>query len=189
MDDLYQDLLDEGINNVTIISIGKSQYNSSNGNWTNGNSIPVLVDPSPYNTWSSWGANQRDLFFLDADGNYATDFNITTWNYDNIYDQISLIIGNTLDTKSIPKHSALLSAYPNPFNPSTNITFSIPQNSYSAISIYNISGRLIEILSQSYFQSGDYTLTWHAAEYASGIYFIKLDTEFNTLNQKLILIK
>jgi len=73
---------------VKIFAIGKSQYNSSNSNWTNGNSIPVMVDLSPYNTWSNWGAEQRDLFFLDADGNYHTDFNITTWNYNQVYNTI-----------------------------------------------------------------------------------------------------
>ena len=88
LDDLYQDLLDEGIDNVKIFAIGKSQYNSSNSNWTNGNSIPVMVDLSPYTAWSSWGAGQRDLFFLDADGNYHTDFNITSWNYNQIYNPI-----------------------------------------------------------------------------------------------------
>ena len=80
--------MDEGIDNVKIFAIGKSQYNSSNTNWTNGNNIPVMVDPSPYTSWSIWEAGQRDLFFLDADGNYITDFNITTWNYNLIYNTI-----------------------------------------------------------------------------------------------------
>ena len=65
-----------------------SAFSSNNGNWTNGNSIPVLVDPSPYNVWSNWGADQRDLFFLDLNGNYVTDFNISTWDYDRIYNTI-----------------------------------------------------------------------------------------------------
>ena len=41
-----------------------------------------------FNSWSSWGAEQRDLFFLDVNGDYHTDFNITTWNYNQIYDTI-----------------------------------------------------------------------------------------------------
>ena len=65
-----------------------SEFSSNNGNWTDEKSIPVLIDPSPYNTWSSWGAEQRDLFFLDLNGNYVTDFNITSWNYDEIYNTI-----------------------------------------------------------------------------------------------------
>ena len=85
---MYNDLIDDGIDNVKIIAIGKSQYESSNGNWVNNNDIPVVLDSSPYQTWGDWGASQRDLFFLDINGDYATDFNITTWNYDNIYDTI-----------------------------------------------------------------------------------------------------
>ena len=92
LDDLYQDLLDEGIDNVKVFAIGKSQYNSSNTNWTNGNSIPVLVDLSPNNIWTSWGANQRDLFFLNSDGDYVTDINITNWDYNQVYNQIKDIL-------------------------------------------------------------------------------------------------
>ena len=65
-----------------------SAFSSKNENWTNGNSIPVLVDPSPYNVWSNWGADQRDLFFLDLNGNYVKDFNITSWDYNEIYNTI-----------------------------------------------------------------------------------------------------
>ena len=65
-----------------------SAFSSSNGDWTNGNSIPVLVDPSPYDVWSNWSADQRDLFFLDSDGNYVKDFNISIWDYEKIYNNI-----------------------------------------------------------------------------------------------------
>ena len=77
---------------MQIIAIGMSSLSSSNGNWTNENSIPVLVDPSPYNTWSSWEAEQRDLFFLDSDGNYIIDFNISNWDYNQVYNQIKDIL-------------------------------------------------------------------------------------------------
>ena len=80
--------MDNGINNFQIITIGKSEYSSANGEWTNGNSIPVLVDSSPYNTWANWDSKQRDLFFLDSNGDYVTDYNISTWDYDKIYTTI-----------------------------------------------------------------------------------------------------
>ena len=70
------------------MAIGKSEYEDSNSDWTNENSIPVLVDLSPYETWTTWGASQRDLFFLDANGKYVTEFNISTWDYDKIYTTI-----------------------------------------------------------------------------------------------------
>ena len=173
---------------MKIVAIGKSQHSSNNSDWTNGNSIPVLVDLSPNNIWTSWGASQRDLFFLNSDGAHETHFNISSWNYDAVYDQIIDLI----QTMNIPFHAeypSLLNAYPNPFNPSTNVILSISHGSYSTISIYDMSGRYLETLSKSYFSPGSYTLIWNAAEYASGIYFIKLDTDIHTFSQKLILAK
>ena len=94
---LYQDLLDQDINNVQIIAIGKGQYNSYNNDWIEGNSIPIIIDPSPYALWTSWSASQRDLYFLDANGNYVEDFNITTWDYNKIYNSIINIISGCTD--------------------------------------------------------------------------------------------
>ena len=68
-----------------------SSFSNKNGNWTSGNSIPVLVDPSPYNVWTNWGADQWDLFFLDSNGNYVKDFNISTWDYDMVYNNILVL--------------------------------------------------------------------------------------------------
>ena len=82
---LYQDLLDQDINNVQIIAIGKGQYSADNSKWTTNNSIPIVTDPSPNNIWTTWGASQWDLFFLDSNGGYVTDFNINPWDYDKIY--------------------------------------------------------------------------------------------------------
>jgi len=73
---------------VKIIAIGKGQYSADNSKWTSGNSIPVVADPSPNNLWSSWGASQWDLFFLDSSGEYVTDFNINDWDYIKVYNQI-----------------------------------------------------------------------------------------------------
>ena len=49
--------------------------------------MPIVVDPSN-NLDTSWGASQWDVFFLDANGNYVTDFNIHDWDYDKVYSQI-----------------------------------------------------------------------------------------------------
>ena len=88
MNALYSDLLDEGIDNVKIIAIGKGQYSADNSNWTDDNTIPVVNDPLPNDTWTNWDASQWDLFFLDSNGNYVVDFNINTWDYDAIYNTI-----------------------------------------------------------------------------------------------------
>ena len=88
LDALYQDFINEGIHNVRIIAIGKGQYSGHNSNWTEGSLIPIVADPSPNTLWTSWGASQWDVFFLDSSGEYVTDFNIKDWDYNKVYDQI-----------------------------------------------------------------------------------------------------
>ena len=100
MNALYQDLLNQDINNVQIIAIGKGQYSSDNSDWTGDNTIPVVNDPSPNDIWMNWGASQWDLFFLDTNGNYVEHFNITTWEDNKIYNSIMNIISGCTDTDS-----------------------------------------------------------------------------------------
>ena len=96
---------------------------------------------------------------------------------------------NSLNITSHTGKISLLSAYPNPFNPVTNVIFSLAQGSNSIISVYDIGGRYLETLSKSYYSPGTYTLTWSATKYPSGIYLVRLDNDFTTLIQKLILTK
>ena len=200
LDELYKDLLAANIDNVKIVAIGREEFSSNNGDWTNGKNIPVLVDPSPYNTWSNWEAYQRALFFLDAAGDFITHFSITPWDYggniysnDLVYIQINSIIendtDNALNIHSHPENISLLNAYPNPFNPSTNIIFTISKSSNSLISVYDMGGRYLETLSKSYSAPGSYTMTWNASDYPSGIYFIRLELDSYLISQKLVLAK
>ena len=92
LNELYENLISEGTYDVKIIAIGKGQYIADNLYWTLGHSIPVVVDPSPNTLWTEWAASQRDLFFLDSNGNYITDFNISEWDYNAIYNQIQALL-------------------------------------------------------------------------------------------------
>jgi len=92
LDSLYKNLLNNDIINVKIIAIGVSSDNSRNNMWVNKHSIPIVVDQYPYDTWSNWGAERRDLFFLDSSGTYITNINISAWDYDEVYNQIINIL-------------------------------------------------------------------------------------------------
>ena len=196
LDDLYKDLLAANIDNVKIIAIGREEFSSNNEDWTNGKDIPVLVDPSPYNTWSNWSAYQRALFFLDASGEYVADTTITPWSYggdinenDFVYHQIRSIIDNTLKIHSHPEHISLLSAYPNPFNPSTTISFSIPTISMTTIIVYDLAGKMLKTLSSEYLTPGNYTTNWNATAYPSGEYLIQMQSGSYMHTEKVVLIK
>ena len=79
--------------------------------------------------------------------------------------------------------------YPNPFNPTTTIEYNVPNFSNININIYNINGQLIEVLINKMHQPGIYNINWHAQEYTSGIYFVKLISKDFTAVEKIMLIK
>jgi len=89
----------------------------------------------------------------------------------------------------IPSEVVLLPAYPNPFNPITNLSFELPQEGLVILSIYDINGRLVEELINNVLMRGNIEYVWDAQNFSSGIYFVQLHTLEMTLTQKIILVK
>ncbi|MDO9578112.1 MAG: CotH kinase family protein [Candidatus Cloacimonadales bacterium] len=88
----------------------------------------------------------------------------------------------------------LLQNFPNPFNPSTKISFSLPNESRINLSIYNIKGQLVKILVNELFNKGIYTVTWDGDDntgksVASGIYYYRLSDRHSTRTRKMLLLK
>ncbi len=82
-----------------------------------------------------------------------------------------------------------LSVFPNPFNPQTNIRFETTGRNYTNISIYDITGREIEIIYNGVLEPGVFNFSWNASDLPSGMYFIhSISGGFNE-TVKAILIK
>ena len=100
------------------------------------------------------------------------------------------------DNDIIPKEYYLSNAYPNPFNPETNIRFGLPESSEVNILVFDVSGRLIKILLDKVsLPAGNYETKYNAINTASGIYFYRIvsfslnsDKQFSKVG-KFILIK
>ena len=88
-----------------------------------------------------------------------------------------------------PFEFKLLPNYPNPFNPSTTINYSVVTFSVVNISIYSMNGELIHILVNSLQQPGQYAVQWNALNFPSGLYLVKLNSENKIAEQKVLLIK
>ena len=89
----------------------------------------------------------------------------------------------------LPIHYSLNSAYPNPFNPSTTISFSIPEFGLTTITAYDINGRQLETLTNEVLSVGNYSINWNASSHPSGLYFIRMVSGQFTQTQKLMLVK
>ena len=99
-----------------------------------------------------------------------------------------LITTNTVD------QFALLSSYPNPFNPETTISFELFADSNVDLAIYNMVGQRVSTLMSGFYDNGYYDIVWNGtdlngAELASGIYMVKLITDKNVSTNKITLLK
>ena len=90
------------------------------------------------------------------------------------FESSSIAYGFDFQISAVPEVFALNKNYPNPFNPSTNINFELPNDGDVRIFIYDLKGTLIDELINGYMEAGYHNLKWDASHKASGIYFIQM---------------
>ncbi len=91
--------------------------------------------------------------------------------------------------RMIAKNFLLFNNYPNPFNPTTTITFYIETDTPVKLSIYDITGKLVTVLLNTTALRGINKTTWDATGFANGLYFYKLESANFSEVKKMILIK
>jgi hypothetical protein len=121
--------------------------------------------------------------------NGLTGLNITSTATDKNGNtsEFSIFIPTTVEeNQSIPFTFEL---YPNPFNQSTTISYTLLQPGYVTIKIFNLFGQEIETLINDYRTTGDYEIKWQPEKFSSGIYFCKLQAGEYSETKKMILFK
>lgn len=79
--------------------------------------------------------------------------------------------------------------YPNPFNPNTKIKFDLPRDSDVKITIFDISGKMVQELLSMALPAGTYEKSFNATALSSGIYYYKIETGSFIDTKKMILVK
>jgi len=107
----------------------------------------------------------------------------------------SILSGNTGNSGTpVSKRPELYPNYPNPFNPTTTIRFSIPNDSQVKLSIYNIRGQRVTTLVNDTLTPGYHEAVWNGTDshgrcVSSGVYFYRLDTGNKAITKKMLLLK
>jgi hypothetical protein len=99
------------------------------------------------------------------------------------------IVGINPISSIVPKSFNVEQNYPNPFNPTTIFRFDIPKESMVNITIFDVLGRAVEVLANETLKPGTYEAKWDASNYASGMYFYKVQADAFTMTKKMILTK
>lgn len=159
------------------------------GDWLELDSYSGTVQP---------GDTDTIMLTIDPDGlengDYTADISITD-NRDVTVIPVTLSITFTdADSDLIPV-TALMGNHPNPFNPTTTISFSISENSNVGVSIYSIKGQKVRQLVSNQLSAGQHSTVWNGNDdsgepVSSGVYFYKLNVNGKTAaTKKMLLLK
>jgi len=144
-----------------------------------------------YNEWgnpddgvSSIAVEQNGTVWLAGTSSFIFDQHIyTVLKYEQ-----DLVLSAPEDEQQ-PSSTGLHQNYPNPFNPSTTIRYAIPKAMQVTLTVYDLLGRKVATLVNEQKVAGNYEVTWHASNRASGIYLYRLETGSYVQTRKLMLLK
>jgi hypothetical protein len=178
------------------------------------NIIPNLASPIPTFP-SGWGEICRIHFHTTA---FATNSDVPVDSFYHVfieggvtyYDMLdaSDALGGTIypsftsgdiqirqatpvegDNAQMPKRFALGQNFPNPFNPSTQIVFSLERSDHIRLDVYDIAGHHLTTLAEGRYSAGEHAVIWDAGSQPSGVYFYRLETDSGIQTRKMLLIK
>ncbi len=108
---------------------------------------------------------------------------------EDISDAIMLTGSYDWDRGPVPTEYNLGAAYPNPFNPVTTLEYSTISEGNVSITVYDITGRVVDVLVDENKEAGNYTVTWNAGSLPSGLYLVRMDSGSFVGIQKVMLVK
>ncbi|NOZ63289.1 MAG: T9SS type A sorting domain-containing protein [Calditrichaeota bacterium] len=93
------------------------------------------------------------------------------------------------EKKNLVRKFALMQNFPNPFNATTRVRFSLMRSMHISLDIFDLNGRLIENLESGYLAAGLHEIIWNGERFSSGTYFCRLRSEKSEQVRKILLLK
>jgi hypothetical protein len=147
---------------------------------TNNFGFEILRSTQNDNNWNQIGfvegngttTEQKSYSFLDKNlegGTYS--YRLVQIDFDGTRNESEIV---SADVSLQPTRYSLSQNHPNPFNPSTKISFEIPKNGYVSLKVYDLLGREVAALVNKNKLAGSYKVEFDATELPSGVYFYQL---------------
>lgn len=146
-----------------------------------------------YNAVNQWTFGYFDISAAAGQSveiGFRADAANSVWSY--LYlDDVSIFTSLTgiEDKKDSPQNFTLAQNFPNPFNPTTNIEYSVASSQNVTIKIFNILGKEVAVLVNEKKEPGTYTAEFKTNELPSGLYFYRMDTGGFVQTKKMTLVK
>lgn len=106
------------------------------------------------------------------------------------HDSISGILTTGVSVEEMaPAAFSVAQNSPNPFNPSTTISFSLSDGGFVSVDVFNTAGQKVDTLVESVLQAGAHSLVWDASDFSAGIYFCTVKSGSHSKTLKMTLLK
>lgn len=177
---------------VSLIQMTKSGINSF---LSYGNFLFITTDSGIYSSanegynWTDVSGNLRDSLGVTTLFKYKNDFYAAHRTKGIFKRPISQLVSVSDPVAEIPAVFSISQNYPNPFNPLTEITYTLPANSFVSIKIFDLLGREIAVLLSERKEAGEYNVRFDGSGHSSGVYFYKFEAGDFTDMKKMVLIK
>ncbi len=188
-----KDTLPDGANWMDVYAAGSGDGGAS---W--GPPVNVTSNPGAQDLWGTLAdLVDANLHIVYGTHNYLGDLtNAAGAALDHYYLAVPKtsipLVGGRVDDRpgaGVPNSFVLQQNHPNPFNPSTAITFSLPASVNVTLEVYNMVGQKVATLVDGKLAAGDHTVNWNAQEVPSGVYFYKLEATNFSQTRKMVLMK
>lgn len=151
---------------------------------------PTFWDHPAVEGITLWG--WRRGLWRDAQGAYLVDDRgadrpAMKWLRDYVLSSTITSVDETF--AEVPDEYYLSDNYPNPFNPSTRIAYSIPQSGFISLKVYNMLGQEVATLIEGVQSAGDYVVSFDGSGLAGGVYFYQIRVKNFVETKKLLLLK
>jgi hypothetical protein len=93
------------------------------------------------------------------------------------------------DNRLMPKNFEVAQNFPNPFNPTTTIIFSLPEKTRVRLDVLNMLGQNVATLVNNDMSAGKHEIIWDAGEAPSGVYFYRISAQSESITRKMLLLK
>jgi len=151
--------------------------------------VPAGAPPGEY-TYNAYIGIFPDIFYAEDYFNFTKslfyDGSITQTGWDNWGEDFS---AQFEPAAVFPENSILLSAYPNPFNSSAIINFDLAIVGNVKLAVYDLMGREVQALGAGDWGRGKHSVVWNADNLPSGTYFLRLQSNGQSVTRKVLLLK
>lgn len=135
-----------------------------------------LTSPTSETLLGVWGPSADDIFVVGENGTILRKHSVS---------------GLINEMPAVPR---ILSVWPNPFNPTTTISFSVAQEQWVTIAVFDVEGRKLETVAEQTFGPGSHSVLWTGRDdrgraVPSGTYLVQLETGGSSVARKITLVR